>query len=109
MIDGKRRAASIGGYDIKLDPLEFFYYYFFAGLRQEGKTASFALRSFVDFWHTVRDTYPAVPNQESTAREVHLLRRLVDTYAIRKSEEYGKANYAIQLSPEKIEILSPIV
>jgi CRISPR-associated protein (TIGR02584 family) len=164
MIDVKRRVASIGGYDIKLDPLEFFYYYFFVELRKKGKSASFPLRSFVDFWHTVRDTYPAVPNQESTAREVHLLRRLehilqvvlpveqgrevgfrqrldhdfaaagdytfivnstfskirnkirkvvppplVDTYAIRKSDEYGKADYAIQLSPEKIEILSPIV
>jgi CRISPR-associated protein (TIGR02584 family) len=163
IIDGKRRVASIGGEDIPLDPLEFLYYYFFVELRQEGKTASFPLRSFVDYWHSVRETYPAVPNQESATREVQLLRRLeeifrvvlpvdqghevgfrkrldrdfsptgdytvvvnstfskirnkirkvippslVDIYAIRKSGEYGKAEYEIQLSPEKIEILYPI-
>jgi CRISPR-associated protein Csx14 len=164
VIDAERRAASIGGHDIDLDPVEFFYYYFFAELRREATAPFLPLKSLASFWCAVRQAYPAAAaNPELGARDLELVRRLevifnaviprvrgrevsfrermdrdlaptgdytfalnstlakirgkiqkvvplplVDQYAIRKSTEYGRADYGIRLQREKIEILYPI-
>jgi len=164
VVDAQRQTATIGGQDMDLDPVEFFYYYFFAELRTETTAPFVPLKSLASCWCAVRQTYPATAaNAALAARDVELVRRLevifnavipaergrevsfrermdrdfaptgdytfalnstlakirrkiqkvvplslVDQYAIRKSTEYGRADYGIRLQREKIEILHPI-